>query len=143
MAIVIQWRLPSTVGRVTDETADETQEDRDRQALCDALAMIMAERKLKIRDVAKRLNEPESNVRRMTLFQEPKLTFIAKFERAYGIPKGSVLTRAKLVSTKMLPEELILTDERILPSYQEHGAEMIGFWVARSAEERSKAKPTS
>lgn len=116
----------------------EIQEQVDLQCLCEALRVVIQEHNVSSLKVAELTGVPEANVRRMTSFQEPRATFIAKLERALHLPLGTVMMRAGLIDVEQTPESLLAVDPRLHPVYRRSAPEMVDMWVRLSTEERTR-----
>lgn len=113
------------------------QGQEDVGAICKAIRDVMRMKHLTSGEVAEIMHTSDSNVRRMMTQQEPKISFVAAFERALDLQLGTLYRMAGLAAIDKNPEEMLASDPRLHPVYQRAAPEMVQTWVRLSAEEKS------
>lgn len=122
----------------TTQKNQAAQEEDDITRLCEALRATMKAEGVSSLELAELTDTPEANIRRMMSFQEPKVSFILKCERAMNIPLGTVLRRADCVDVEDTPESLLATDPRLHRAFRRTGPETVAMWIRLSDEMSSE-----
>jgi transcriptional regulator with XRE-family HTH domain len=121
---------------------DQSEEDINN-AVSVAFSNLVQAHGLTLADVARALEVPESNVRRMTKGQAMTIAFVTKFEDWLRIPRGTLFVHAGVVYALDTPEALLATDIRLHPVYRRSAVEMVESWVKLSKEFEEETRSIS